>query len=121
MRNFLAKAGLAVLVLIGGVAASAPAQAGGVDVDVRIGAPYRHHRPVVIVRPPVVYKPAPVVVVRPGYGRCQPGLAVQKAYNRGLNKVAVEKVTANRVVVSGKSRGVWMKMAFANVRGCPRL
>jgi hypothetical protein len=124
--NIFTKAALAALVSLGAMGASAPANA-GVDVDIHVNTP-RVHRPayrprVVVVRPApvVVIRPAPVVVVRPGYGRCAPGLALEKAANRGLRRVAIEKIGPNRVVVSGRTGGVWAKMVFANVRGCPRL
>ena len=48
-------------------------------------------------------------------------LALAKASRNGLNKVAISHIGPNRVVVSGKVRGAWAKLAFANVRGCPRL
>ena len=135
MTSFITKAALAVTLALGALGAAGQANAGGVDVDVRIGGP-RHYRPPVIVRPapvvvvrpapivvrpaPIVVRPAPVVVVKPGYGRCSQNLALQKAYNSGLNRAYVAKVGPNRVVVNGKIRGAWAKMAFANVRGCPR-
>ena len=127
MTNIFTKVALAALVGIGALGVSAPANAGSVDVDIRVRTPHVVVRkPVIVVRPAyrprvVVVRPAPVVVVRPGYGRCAPGLALQKAANRGLNRVAIQSVGPNRVVVSGRTRGVWAKMVFANVRGCPRL
>lgn len=127
--NIFTKVALAALVGIGAMGASASANAAQVEVIVR--QPHVVVRkPVVVVRPAyrqqvVVVRPAPVVIVRPAPvivgGRCAPGLALQKAANHGLNRVAIEKVGVNRVVVTGKSRGVWAKMVFANVRGCPRL
>lgn len=135
MTSIITKAALAVTLALGAVAAAGQANAGSVDVDVHIGGP-RHYRPPVIIRPPVVVRPAPVVVVRPapvvvrpapvvvvrpGVGRCSQNLALQKAYNSGLNRVYVSKAGPNRITVTGKSRGVWAKMVFANVRGCPRL
>ncbi|MBL0375350.1 hypothetical protein JJB09_25370 [Rhizobium sp. KVB221] len=120
MTNFITKAVLATLVGLGAMGATSQANAGSVDVDVRIRAPHVHVRPPVVVVRPAYVRP-PVVVVRPGYGRCQQGLALQKAANRGMNRVAISNVGPNRVVVSGKIRGTWAKMYFANVRGCPRL
>lgn len=129
MTSFITKAALAVTLALGAFGAAGQANAGGVDVDVHIGGP-RHYRPPVVIRPapvvvvrpaPVVVRPAPVVVVRPGVGRCSQSLALQKAYNHGLNRVYVSNVGPNRVTVTGKTRGVWAKMVFANVRGCPRL
>ena len=78
----------------------------------------------VVVKPAhkvVVVKPAPVVVIKKGHGRCQPGLALAKASRKGLNRVAISHIGPNRVVVSGKVRGTWAKLSFANVRGCPNL
>jgi hypothetical protein len=119
MTTLFTKIALAALVGVGALGVSAPAQAGSVDVDIRVRTPHVVVRkPVIVVRP--AYRPQ-VVVVRPGYGRCAPGLALQKAANRGLNRVAIQSVGPNRVVVSGKTRGLWAKMVFANVRGCPRL
>jgi hypothetical protein len=132
--NIFTKVALAALVSFGAMGASAPANA-GVDVDIRVHTPrVVVRKPVVVVRPAyrprvvvvrpapvVVVRPAPVVVVRPSVGRCAPGLALEKAANRGLNRVAIEKIGPNRVVVSGRTGGVWAKMVFANVRGCPRL
>jgi hypothetical protein len=129
MTSFITKAALAVTLVLGALGAAGQANAGGVDVDVRIGGP-RHYRPPVIVRPapvivvrpaPIVVRPAPVVVVKPAYGRCSQNLALQKAFNNGLNRAYVSKVGPNRVVVNGKIRGAWAKMVFANVRGCPRV
>lgn len=133
MTSIITKAALAVTLALGAFGAASQANAGGLDVDVYLGAP-RHHRPVIveerpiIVRPAprviyqepqVIYRPAPVVVVRPG--RCSENLALQKAYDRGLNRVYIAKVNANRVVVKGRLRGMDAKMVFANVRGCPSM
>jgi hypothetical protein len=123
MTTFITKAALAAVVALGALGATTQANAGSVDVDVRVRTPHVVVRtPHVVVRKPVVIvRPAPVVVVRPAYGRCAPGLALQKASNRGLNRVAISHVGPNRVTVSGKIRGMWAKVSFANVRGCPRL
>lgn len=116
MTSFITKAALAAVVALGAFGATSQAQAGSVDVDVRVRTPH-----VIVRKPVVVVKPAPVIVLKQRYGRCAPGLALQKAANRGLNRVAISHIGPNRVVVSGKIRGVWAKMSFANVRGCPRL
>lgn len=117
MTNFIPKAALAALVALGAFGATSQANAASVDVIVRT--------PHVVVRKPViVVKPAfhpRVVVVKPVYGRCAPGLALDKAMRNGLNKVAISNVGPNRVTVQGKIRGNWAKISFANVRGCPRL
>lgn len=124
MRNFVTKAALAAVVALG--AAGAAAQADAAQVDVIVKTPHVIVKtPHVVRKPVVVIKPAPVVVVKPAPviigGRCAPALALQKASNHGLNKVAVSFVGPNRVTVSGKIHGAFAKMSFANVGGCPRL
>jgi hypothetical protein len=123
MTNFITKAALAAVVALGAFGAAAQADAAQVKVVVK--TPHVVVRkPVVVVKPApvvrkrvVVVKPAPVVVA----GRCAPALALQKAANHGLNRVSVSFVGPNRVTVSGKVRGAFAKMNFANVRGCPAL
>ena len=118
MTSIVTKIAVAAAVAIGAFSMTAPAQAGGVDVNVKIKTPH------VVVKPArkvVVVKPAPVVVIKKGYGRCQPGQALAKASRNGLNRVVISHIGPNRVVVSGKVRGNWAKVSFANVRGCPRL
>lgn len=140
MSNFITKAALAALVAVGALGATSQANAGSVDVDVRVRTPHvvvrtPHvvvRKPVVVVKPayvrprvvvvrpaPIVVRPAPVVVLQGG--RCTQALALQKASNQGLNRVAVSFVGPNRVTVSGKIRGAWAKVSFANMRGCPRI
>ena len=129
MSHIFTKAAVAALVAFGAIGASSAANAAQVDVVIKAKplvvvkpAPVVVVKPAAVVVKPaaVVVKPAPVVVVKP-VGRCAPALALQKASNHGLNKVAISNVGPNRVVVSGKSHGVWAKMVFANVHGCPRL
>lgn len=114
MTSIATKIAVAAVIAMGALGAAAPAQAASVDVVVK---------PRVVIKPAprVVIKPAPVVVIKKGYGRCDPGLALAKASRNGLNRVAISHVGPNRVTVSGKIRGVWAKISFANVRGCPRL
>jgi len=118
MTNFIANAAFAAVIALG--AAGAAADANAAQVDVIVKTPH-----VVVRKPVVVVKPAPVVVLKPAPvvigGRCAPALALQKAYNHGLNKVAVTFVGPNRVTVSGKIHGAFAKMSFANVRGCPAI
>ncbi|ABR61049.1 hypothetical protein GOC91_11355 [Sinorhizobium medicae] len=52
-------------------------------------------------------------------GRCAPGLAVEKARDRGLRRAYVADVTGRRVVVEGRRRGHRQAIVFANARGCP--
>lgn len=118
MTSFVTKIAVAAAVALGAVSMTAPAQAGGIDVNVKVKTP------TVVIKPApkvVVVKPAPVIVIKKGYGRCEPGLALAKAYRHGLNKAAISFIGPNRVTVSGKVHGNWAKMTFANVRGCPSL
>lgn len=123
MTSILPKIAIAAAVTFGAIGASTAANAGSVDVVVK--TPRVVVSPRIVVKPAprrvVVVKPAPVIVVKPGYGRCQPGVALAKASRHGLNRVAISRVGPNRVTVTGKIRGAWAKMSFANVRGCPRL
>jgi hypothetical protein len=123
MTSMFTKIAVAAAVTLGAFGVTSQANAGSVDVIVK--TPHVVVKPHVVIKPAprrvVVVKPAPVVVVKPGYGRCQPGLALAKASRNGLNKVAISHVGPNRVTVSGKIRGAWAKISFANVRGCPRL
>jgi hypothetical protein len=125
MASIFTRIAVAAAVTLGALGAASQANAGGIDVDVRVKTPRVVVQPRVVIKPAprhvVVVKPAPIVVVKPGYGRCQPGLALAKASRNGLNKVAISRVGPNRVTVSGKIRGAWAKISFANVRGCPRL
>jgi len=114
MTSIITKIALAAIVGLGAMGAASQANAGSVDVDIRIRTPHVVRQPVVIIRP------APVVILRPGKGRCSPQLALRKAYNRGLNRAAIQSIGPYRVIVSGKMRGMWTRMEFSNVRGCPR-
>ena len=124
MTSIITKIVLAATVTLGALGATSQANAGGIDVDVRVKTPHVVVQPRVVIRPAprvVVVKPAPVVIIKKDYGRCQPGLALAKASRNGLNKVAISKIGPNRVTVSGKIRGEWAKISFANVRGCPAI
>lgn len=52
-------------------------------------------------------------------GRCAPGLAVEKARDRGLRRAHVADVSRRQVVVAGRRYGERRAIVFANVRGCP--
>jgi hypothetical protein len=123
MTSIITKFAVAAAVAFGAFGVSTAANAGSVDVIVK--TPRVTVSPRIVVRPAprrvVVVKPAPVVIIKPGYGRCQPGLALAKASRNGLNRVAISRIGPNRVTVTGKVRGAWAKISFANVRGCPRL
>ncbi|RCW28294.1 hypothetical protein DFR48_101304 [Ciceribacter lividus] len=127
MRNILAKAGLAALIALGAVSATAGSAAAGSDfgVGIYIGEPgyypgerrgwedpygryerhdrYEHHDR---------YE-------RRQYRPCNPGRAVEKARWNGLRHARVQRVTPRKVVVAGYRHGDYDRMVFANVRGCP--
>jgi hypothetical protein len=137
MTSFIIKAAVAGIVAVG-MLAGASASANAAQVEVIIKKPHVIRKPVIVVRPRVVVrKPVivvrpvvvrkPVIIVRPApvvvmpVGRCSQTLALRKAAMSGLNRVAISSIGPNRVVVTGKIGGVWSKMSFANVGGCPRL
>lgn len=126
MTSIVTKIAVAAAVALGSfgaIGATAPAQAASVDIVVKPRIVVKP-APRIVIRPAprvVVVKPAPVIVIKKGYGRCEPGLALAKASRNGLNKVAISHIGPNRVTVSGKVRGAWAKVSFANARGCPRL
>jgi hypothetical protein len=100
MTNLIAKASLAALLAIASLPATVSSAAAasperGVVVDVQ------YHRP-----PPM-------------RGGCSPREALRAARWSGLRDVQVVNVTPRRVVVEGRYRRGWDRMAFANVRGCP--
>ena len=124
MTSVITKFAVAAALALGAVGAAVPAaQAASVDIVVKPRVVVKPAHRVVIKPAPrvVVVKPAPVVVIKKGQGRCDAGLALAKASRNGLNKVAISHIGPNRVTVSGKVRGAWAKVSFANVRGCPRL
>lgn len=125
MTSVFTKFAVAAALALGAVGATVPAaQAASVDIVVKPRVVVKPAPRVVIKPAPrrvVVVKPAPVVVIKKGPGRCDAGLALAKASRNGLNKVAISHIGPNRVTVSGKIRGAWAKVSFANVRGCPRL
>ena len=103
--QFLAKAGLATLLVVGTVAGvTAPASA---QVDVYIGS----GRP----PPPDYNRPPPR-----GRG-CDPRLAEDIARDYGFRRARVVDVTPRRVIVEGWTRRGADEISFANARGCPVL
>lgn len=119
----IAVAAAVALGSLGAIGATAPAQAASVDIVVKPRVVVKS-APRIVIRPAprvVVVKPAPVIVIKKNYGRCQPGLALAKASRSGLNRVAISFIGPNRVTVTGKIRGNFAKISFANVRGCPGL
>ncbi|MBB3291258.1 MULTISPECIES: hypothetical protein [Rhizobium] len=97
MSNLFAKAGIAALIALGAISATA-ATASANDFHPGIQqARYDHYR-----------------------GRiCSPGLAVQKARDMGLRRARIDNITPRRVVVEGFGRRGPDRVVFANVRGCP--
>ncbi|NKJ38719.1 hypothetical protein [Rhizobium sp. SG570] len=97
MTNLFAKAGIAALIALGGISATA-ATASANDFHPGIQqVRYDHHR-----------------------GRaCSPVLAVRKARDMGLHRARINNVTPRRVVVEGFGRRGHDRVVFANVPGCP--
>lgn len=114
MKEFFAKAALAVAIALtglSGVATGAAAQ--GLDIYVDPG-----RRP----PPPGYYRPPPPPPgYAPGYGRrgCDPRQAEDIARGYGLRRAHVVDVTPRRVIVDGFGRRGPDTIVFANVRGCP--
>jgi hypothetical protein len=52
-------------------------------------------------------------------GRCVPGLAIDKARDRGLRRAHIADISRRQVVVEGRRHGYRQAIIFANVRGCP--
>ena len=122
MTHFLAKAGLAALLAIGGLTATAPmAAAGGPDVDIYFGfgdsgpryrdrddSGWRHRAP-----------------WERGYDRprhrpgCAPWQAIDQARYFGLRRAEIADINRRRVIVEGRGRYGWGRMVFANAPGCP--
>ena len=114
MMQFLAKAGLAAMLIAGTLAGTAaPAAA---QLNIIIGEPDRNP-------PPDYRRPPPP----PGYGygrrprACDPRLAEDMARDYGLRRARVVDITPRRVIVQGWTRRGPDEMSFANVRGCPPL
>lgn len=97
MTNLFAKVGIAALIALGGISATAVTATAN---DFRPGiqqARYDHYR-----------------------GRsCSPVLAVQKARDMGLRRARIDNITPRRVVVEGFGRRGPDRVVFANAPGCP--
>ncbi len=108
MISTFAKAGLAALIALGGISATASTAAAGPDVQygIYVQDGYRHggHG-----------------WGRPGRDRdrCAPWLAEEKASRMGIRRARVVDVSPRRVVVAGFDRYGRDRVVFANVRGCP--
>lgn len=107
ISNF-AKAGLAALMALGGISATASTASAGPEVryGIYVQDGYRHGGP---------------GWGRPDRGRdrCSPWLAEDKASRMGLRRARVVDVSPRRVVVAGFDRRGRDRIVFANVRGCP--
>ncbi|ENN87851.1 hypothetical protein RHSP_48088 [Rhizobium freirei PRF 81] len=97
MTNLFAKAGIAALIALGAISATAvTASANDFHPGIQ-QARYEHYR-----------------------GRsCSPVLAVQKARDMGMRRARIDNITPRRVVVEGFGRRGPDRIVFANVRGCP--
>lgn len=107
MIGIFAKAGMAALIALGGISATATVASadsnGGFGIYVRDD--YRGNgwgRP-----------------DRPRRDRCSPGFAEEKASRMGLRRAQVVDVSPRRVVVAGFDRRGRDRVVFANERGCP--
>ncbi len=109
MISTFAKAGVAALIALGGISATASTASAGPDVQYRIEVQdgYRHGGHQGWGRPDR------------GRDRCAPWLAEEKANRMGLRRARVVDVSPRRVVVAGFDRGGRDRIVFANVRGCP--
>ncbi|KJF68334.1 hypothetical protein [Rhizobium nepotum] len=121
MFSTFAKAGLAALIALGGISATAPAASAGSDVQFRVQVQdgYGHDRG----RGPGWGRPDRP---GPGWGRpdrprygCSPQFAEEKASRMGLRRARVVDVSPRRVVVAGFDRRGRDRVVFANERGCP--
>ncbi len=108
MKQFLAKAGLVVLMAVSGIGASF-STATAADSDLRVLVQYRddHRGP-----PGARHRPDRRDV-------CSPRLAEDKASRMGLRRAQVVDVNRRVVVVAGINRGGRDRVVFANERGCP--
>ncbi|MBN8951405.1 MULTISPECIES: hypothetical protein [unclassified Rhizobium] len=97
MTNLFAKAGIAAIIALGAISATAvTASANDFHPGVQ-QARYDHPR-----------------------GRaCSPGFAVQKARDMGLRRARIDNITPRRVVVEGFGRRGPDRIVFANAPGCP--
>jgi hypothetical protein len=112
MNNLFAKAGIAALIALSGLTATAPvASAQGRDGYYRDGPRFDRG-------------PDRRDDFRRGpdrRDRCEIGLALDKAERRGMRRPQVADVNPRRVIVVGRNRGGPDRMAFANERGCPSI
>lgn len=97
MINLFAKAGIAALIALGAVSATAAAASANDFTASVHQVRYDRHRA----------------------RACSPIRAVQKARAMGLRRAHLVNITPRRVVVDGFSRRGPERIVFANVPGCP--
>ncbi len=108
--NFIKTVAVTTMIGLGAAVTTAtPAAAGGVGINIQIGAPG--------------YGPGPYWGPKPGPkgGYCQNYKAVQKAHWYGVKKAYVVKKTPYKVIVKGWSKGYQRKVVLANNWNCPVL
>ena len=111
MTNILVKTGLAALVAISGLGATASTAAAASPefrIFVQHDWDHRDHRRDRWERPR-----------RDRGGRCDPWLAQEKASRMGLRRARVVDVDRRTVTVVGRDRHGRDRIVFANDRGCP--
>jgi len=96
MISLIAKAGIAALITLGAISATA-ATASANDFSVSVHQARYDYRA----------------------RACSPIAAVQKARAMGLRRARIDNITPRRVVVDGFSRRGPDRIVFANARGCP--
>lgn len=109
ITRLMAKAGLAALIALTGISASAPiaAAAGPEFVQYRERNWRPHH-------PPRYERPRHMRPVG-----CSPRLAERRAEAMGLRRTRVVDISRRSVTVVGVDRRGRDRVVFANVRGCP--
>jgi hypothetical protein len=115
MTTFFAKTGIAALIALSGLAATAPIANAQVYFD--NGGP-RYDRP---HGPRDDYRGPDRRRDDRRRDSCAIGQALDKAERRGLNRPRVADVNPRVVVIVGRNRGGPDRMVFANERGCPSL
>ena len=88
MTSIVTKIAIAAVVAFGAIGATAPAQAASVDIVVK---------PRVVVKPAhrVIIRPAPVIVIKKGQGRCDAGLALARACLKPARLLLLDEPTAD--------------------------
>jgi hypothetical protein len=107
MTNLIIKAGIAALVALTGLSATAPTAAAA-SPDLAIHVQYRDRDRDRDWHPD--RRPGPA---------CSPGRAEDKASRMGLRRARVVDVSRRTVTVAGFGRRGPDRIVFANARGCP--